>query len=109
MFIKGFFQIVIHNARLNHGEAVFDAYVTFGEEAYPAAEIKEVKYLLYDATGAVVAIGEADMVADGQYSVTISAEASAALEEGANKLEVAVIPYTVAIPTFQSYEFVTTP
>jgi len=90
-------------------ETVFDVYVTFNGEAYPADDVKEVKYLLYDATGAVVEVGQAEMVADGQYSVTISADTAAKLEAGANKLEVAVIPYVVAIPTFQSFEFVTVP
>jgi peptide/nickel transport system substrate-binding protein len=90
-------------------ETVFDVYVDFEGAAYPADDIKEVKYLLYDATGAVVEIGQAELVAEGQYSVTISAETAGALEAGANKLEVAVIPYTVAIPTFQSFEFVTAP
>jgi peptide/nickel transport system substrate-binding protein len=90
-------------------ETTFDVYVTFQGEAYAADEINQVKYLLYDATGATVDIGEATLVADGQYSVVISADVSASLEAGANKLEVAVIPFTVAIPTFQSFEFVTVP
>jgi len=90
-------------------EAAFDIYVTFGGEAYPADEIKTVKYLLYDATGAVVSVGEATAVADGQYSVVIPADVTANLEAGANKIEVAVVPLPVAIPTFQSFEFVTAP
>jgi peptide/nickel transport system substrate-binding protein len=90
-------------------EAAFDVFVTFGGEAYPADEIKQVKYLLYDATGAVVSVGEATAVADGQYSVVIPAEVTAKLAAGANKLEVAVVPLPVAIPTFQSFEFVTAP
>ncbi|HLE15001.1 MAG TPA: ABC transporter substrate-binding protein [Anaerolineales bacterium] len=90
-------------------EATFDVFVTFNEAPYAAAEISQVKYLLYDATGAVVEVGFATPVADGQYSVVLSAEATSALEAGANKVEVAVIPFTVAIPTFQSFEFVTAP
>ena len=84
-------------------------FVTFQGEAYPADEIKEVKYLLYDATGEVVSTGTATLVADGQYSVVIPADVTTKLEAGANKVEVAVIPFTVAIPTFQSFEFVTAP
>jgi len=90
-------------------EGAFDVYVTFEGEAYPADEINEVKWLLYDATGAFVAQGQGELVADGQYSVTVPADVSGSLEAGANKLEVAVIPFTVAIPTFQTYEFVTAP
>ncbi|OGO80522.1 MAG: hypothetical protein A3K41_06315 [Chloroflexi bacterium RIFOXYD12_FULL_57_15] len=88
-------------------EATFDVFVTFQGEAYPADEIKEVKYLLYDATGAVVLVGTATAVAEGQYSVVIPADVTAKLAAGANKIEVAVIPFTVAIPTFQSLDFVT--
>jgi peptide/nickel transport system substrate-binding protein len=90
-------------------EAAFDVFITFEGEAYPANEIKQVKYLLYDATGAVVSVGEATAVADGQYSVVIPAEVTANLAAGANKIEVAVVPFPVAIPTFQSFEFVTAP
>ncbi|NTU54776.1 MAG: hypothetical protein HGA79_00825, partial [Anaerolineales bacterium] len=58
---------------------------------------------------AVVSVGEATAVADGQYSVVIPAEVTATLAAGANKIEVAVVPLPVAIPTFQSFEFVTAP
>ena len=90
-------------------EATFDVYVTFEGEAYPGDEIKEVKYMLYDATGELVEIGQATLAADGQFTVVLSAEVTGALEAGANKLEVAVVPIPVAIPTFQSVEFVTAP
>lgn len=90
-------------------EASFDVFITFGGEAYPADEIKQVKYLLYDATGAVVAVGEATAAGDGQYTVVIPADVTANLEAGANKIEIAVVPLPVAIPTFQSFEFVTAP
>jgi peptide/nickel transport system substrate-binding protein len=90
-------------------EATFDVFVTFGGEAYPADEIKQVKFLLYDATGAVVTVGEATPVGDGQYSVVIPADVTSTLAAGANKIEVAVVPFPVAIPTFESFEFVTAP
>jgi peptide/nickel transport system substrate-binding protein len=90
-------------------EATFDVFVTFGGEAYPADEIKQVKFLLYDATGAVVTVGEATAAGDGQYTVVIPADVTATLEAGANKVEVAVVPLPVAIPSFQSFEFVTAP
>jgi peptide/nickel transport system substrate-binding protein len=89
-------------------EAAFDVFVTFDGEAYPADEIKTLKYLIYDANGDVVLVGEAALVADGQYSVVLPADVTAKLAAGANKIEVAVIPLTVAIPTFQSLGFVTT-
>jgi peptide/nickel transport system substrate-binding protein len=90
-------------------EAKFDVFVTFKGEPYAQADIKQVKYLLYNATGEVVKVGTADAVADGQYTVTLSAADTAALAAGSNKLEVAVIPLPVAVPTFSSVEFVTAP
>ncbi len=41
------------------GEATFDAYVSFKDEAYPQDAIDKVAYLLYDAEGSLVSSGEA--------------------------------------------------
>jgi hypothetical protein len=76
---------------------------------YPQADIKEVKVLLYDASNEVVYSGLAEVVADGQYAVVLPADVTANLAAGANKLEVAVVPIVVAVPTFASLEFVTAP
>ena len=88
-------------------EAIFDAYVSFSGEAYPSADIDEVKYLLFDATGTLVEAGLAEMVEDGLYSVTLSADTTGALEAGSNKIEIVVVPLVVSIPTFADFEFVT--
>jgi len=90
-------------------EATFTVFVNYADAAYPQDEIKFVKYLLYDATGEIVTVDFATAVADGQYTITLPAEVTGALAAGANKLEVAVGPYTVAIPTFATFEFVTAP
>jgi peptide/nickel transport system substrate-binding protein len=90
-------------------EATFDVFVTFKGDPYPQADIKQVKFLLYNAKGEVVKVGDAEAVGDGQYSVVLSAADTGALEAGSNKLEVAVIPLPVAVPTFNSIEFVTAP
>jgi peptide/nickel transport system substrate-binding protein len=90
-------------------EILFDVYVTFKGEPYASADMKQVKFLLYDATNAIVTVGEAEMVAEGQYQIIIPADVSAGLAAGANKLEVAAVPLAVSIPTFASVEFVTTP
>ncbi len=89
-------------------DATFNVAVTFKGQPYPAKEIKQVKYLLYDATGAVVSVGDATTVADGQYTVTLPAAITSKLGAGSNKLEVAVISLDVAVPTFTSIQFVTT-
>ena len=89
------------------GEFAFDVFVTFEGEAYPADEIKEVKGLLYDATGQIVSVVVAELVEDGYYTITVPADVSAAMEAGASKLEAVVVPFTVAIPSFTAFEFVT--
>jgi len=90
-------------------EAVFDVYVDYQGEPYPGDEIAEVKYLLFDATGAVADTGVAEFVADGQYTVTLSADTTSKLEAGSNKLQVVVISKLVSTPTFAPFEFVTAP
>lgn len=87
-------------------EATFSVYVTYEGEAYPGDEIAQVKYLLFDATGAIVEVGEADFVADGEYAVNLSADSTALLTAGSGKLEVAVVAIPVAIPSFGAFEFV---
>jgi len=89
------------------GEFAFDVYVTFQGEPYPAEEIKEVKGLLYDATGQIVKVLEGELVEDGYYTITVPADVSAAMEAGASKLEAVVVPLPVAIPSFVALEFVT--
>lgn len=90
-------------------EATFDVYVTFNDAAYPGNEIKQVKFLLYNAKNEIVAVSEAVFVEDGLYSVVLDAETTAKLEAGSNKLEIAVVPITVSQPTFASVDFVTAP
>ena len=72
-------------------QATFDIAVTFKGEPYPQADVKSVKYLLYDATGAVVKTGEATFVSDGNYQVVLTADDTKALTAGSNKFEVAVV------------------
>ena len=89
-------------------EATFDVLIDFGGDAYAIADIDEVKYLVFDALGELALTGTAEAVEDGLWQITLSAEDTAGLESGANKLEVAVASLRVSIPTFSSLEFVTT-
>jgi len=86
---------------------VFDVFVTFDGDPYPADDIKEVKGLLYDATGAIVAVLDAELVEDGYYTVTVPADVAAKMEAGASKIDIVVVSKVVAIPTFYAFEFVT--
>ncbi len=90
-------------------DAAFDVAVSFNGKPYERNDIKRVLYLLYDANGAVVATGDASPVADGQYQVTLNAETTGKLAEGAARLEVAVLPLPVLNPTFALVDFVTVP
>jgi len=89
--------------------ATFDVSVTFNGQPYASSDLKMVKYLLYDATGALVKSDLATMVSEGNYQVVLSAEVTAALAAGSNKLEIAVVSNLVAVPTFNSVQFVTAP
>ena len=88
-------------------EAVFDIYITFDGEPYANADISEVKYLLFNSKRELVASGAAEAVSDGQFQVVLSADVTSQLESGSNKLEAIVVPSVVSIPSFASYEFVT--
>ena len=89
-------------------EATFDVFVTDPSgQPYPAAELSGVKYLVFNANNELVASGDAESVADGQYSVTLGPDVTSGLEAGANRIEVAVTSNLVSIPSFASFEFVT--
>jgi hypothetical protein len=75
---------------------------------YPQAEIKKVTVRLYNASGEIISVRQAEAVADGQYSVTLNAADTSQLTAGSAKLEVAVVPLPVSIPTFDSVQFITT-
>jgi peptide/nickel transport system substrate-binding protein len=89
-------------------EADFDVTVDLNDAPYPSKDIKQVKYILYDTTGAVVAVGDAEAVGEGQYQVKLDANATSKLQTGSAKLEVAIVPIPVAIPAFTSIDFVVT-
>jgi peptide/nickel transport system substrate-binding protein len=90
-------------------EATFDVTINFKDQPYPQSDISQVKYILYDTTGTVVSVGSATAVADGQYQVTLTAEETGKLPTGSARLEVAVAPIPVAIPSFTSLDFVAVP
>ena len=90
-------------------EATFDINVTFKGEPYAIADINLVKYLVFDATGALAHVGEAEAVEDGLWRATLGADVTSALAEGSNQLRVVVGPLRVLIPTIQDVQFVTVP
>jgi peptide/nickel transport system substrate-binding protein len=87
-------------------EAKYDVNITFQDQPYPADKIDQVKYLVFDSTGAVVLQGAATAAEAGHYTITIAAADSAKLAAGSNKLEVVTTSLAVSIPTITDYEFV---
>ncbi|MCL0089073.1 ABC transporter substrate-binding protein [Dehalococcoidia bacterium] len=90
-------------------EAAFDIEVTFEGEPYPVADVDFVTYLLVDATGEIVHVGEAVAVRDGLWQVVLPGALTAELVAGSTSLEVVVAPIVVAIPTFDAAMFVLLP
>lgn len=89
--------------------ATFDVNVTFNGQPYANKDIKAVKYLLYDATGAVVTTGDATAAEDGHFQIVLGPDVTSKLTAGSDKIEVAVLPIPVVVPTFTSLDFVTVP
>jgi peptide/nickel transport system substrate-binding protein len=86
-------------------QASFDVSITFKNQAYPASEIKTVKYLFYNAKNELVSIGEATLVTDGQYKIVLPPDLTSKLEAGSNHIEVAVTALPVSVPVFESHSF----
>ncbi len=95
------------------GEAAeFKATFTYkaSGEPYPTADIKKVKFLIYDETGATVYVGEGVATGEeGVFTLTIPADVSAQLIAGAGRIEVAGVFIPVAIPAFASQDYVVVP
>jgi peptide/nickel transport system substrate-binding protein len=90
--------------------ATFDVSVTLEDgSTYANSDVKQVKYILYDATNTVVAVGDATAAGDGKYQVVLGPDITGKLVAGSDKLEVAVVPIPVAIPAFTSINFVVVP
>jgi peptide/nickel transport system substrate-binding protein len=89
-------------------DAAFTATITVQEtgDAYPVDEVKQVKFLVYDATGATVYVGEGVSNGDSTYTLTIPADVTSTLEAGSGRIEVAAVLGPVAIPAFTTLDYV---
>ena len=86
-------------------EAVFDVTITEAGEAYPAADMSEIKYLAFDATGELAFSGDGVITGDGAATITLTADDTAMLVPGSSKIEVIAVLYPVAKPSFGSYTY----
>jgi peptide/nickel transport system substrate-binding protein len=101
-------------AQVNIGkEAVFDLTLTKKADgsAYASADVKEVKFLIYDAQGKTVFVGAGVPVAgsDGKYTLTVTGSVTSALVAGTGKVEAAAVLIPVAIPAFTTLDYVVVP
>ncbi|HEY2988485.1 MAG TPA: ABC transporter substrate-binding protein [Candidatus Binatia bacterium] len=89
--------------------AEFSVQVNFKGKPYPPEDIEFVRFLLFDARGQLVENAAAEPVGDGRWRIALSANQTARLAAGSNRLEVAVTPRVVAMPSFKTFWFVTLP
>jgi hypothetical protein len=89
-------------------EAQFEISLKFGDQPYPTSSVDSLSYTLFNSNGELVFSGKVDFVADGEYSITLTSEATGLLTEGTSKLTVAAASKTVSLPAFETVEFVVT-
>lgn len=101
-------------AQVNIGkDAVFNLTLTAKADGspYATANVKEVKFLIYDAQGATVFVGAGVAVAgsDGKYTLTVPASVTSTLVAGTGRIEAAAVLIPVAIPAFTSLDYTVVP
>lgn len=98
------------DSRVTIGQpASFDVFVEFQGAPYATADLAEVKFLLFDAAGALIEAGNAEAVEDGLWNVALSGEQTGKLSEGSSRIEVVVVSKLVALPGLGAFQFVTAP
>jgi peptide/nickel transport system substrate-binding protein len=85
----------------------FQVQVSFQGKPYPTKDIEFVRYLLFDARGELVELGNAESVREGVWRVALNSKQTTRLALGSNRLEAAVTSRVVALPSFRSFRFVT--
>jgi peptide/nickel transport system substrate-binding protein len=87
--------------------AEFQVQVNFQAKPYPAKDVEFVRFLLFDARGQLIDNAGAEQVGDGMWRIALTTKQTARLAPGSNRLEVAVAPRVVAMPSFKTFWFVT--
>lgn len=92
-------------------EAVFNFHLTTkAGDPYPAADVKTVKFLVYNDQGETVYVGEGVSTGvDGEYTLTVPADVTAALAAGTGSIEAGAVLIPVAIPAFTTLDYVVVP
>ncbi len=94
------------SVKVGAADAAFEVSVMLGDQPYASKDIPGVKYLVFDATGALAGKGDAVLAEEGKYTITLPADITSKLTAGSSKLEVVVTSNLVAIPGILDYEFV---
>lgn len=101
---------VIGPSKLSIGkEASIDVLVSYHDAPYPADYMDGVLYLFYDAEGNLTGKGEAALVAEGQYVITLTADLTSSLKEGAAKMEIVAVSKAVTVPVLAPINFMVAP
>jgi peptide/nickel transport system substrate-binding protein len=88
-------------------EATYDVFVDLAGEPYPVDDISMVKYLVFDATGELAFVGDAEAVEDGYWQATLTSDVTGALDTGSNQLAVIVVSKRALVPVRDALQFVT--
>jgi peptide/nickel transport system substrate-binding protein len=86
--------------------AEFEFQVNFQGKPYPANDVDVVRFMLFDSSGQLAELANAEQVRDGLWRATLSGKQTARLAPGSNRLEVLVTPRVVALPSFKTFWFV---
>ena len=98
---------VLGPPQINAGEeAEFEISITYQGAPYAGEDLDSVSFLVFDSTGALAYVGDAEEVTDGTWTATLTADQTAEIEPGSTRVEVIASPLIVSIPTFESVEFV---
>ncbi len=89
-------------------EATFDISITFKGQPYPAQDIEEVKFLLFDAKRDLISSAAAQRAGE-RWKIVLSPAVTKRLGTGSSRLEVIVVSRAVSIPSFATVSFTTLP
>ena len=101
---------IVGSNRLRKGQAAsFTVNITFQNQAYATKDIEFVKYMVFDSKSNVVISGDAKVVKEGQWQISIPVTEATKLAIGPAKIQVAVSVKPVGMPAFDTLEFVVLP
>jgi peptide/nickel transport system substrate-binding protein len=93
-------------------ESVFTVTLTMKSDGtpYASSDVKAVKFLIYDASGATVYVGAGVASGtDGVFTLTVPAEVTSKLVAGTGRIEAAAVLIPVAIPAFTTLDYTVVP